>query len=64
MNYHILEIYTLKSMSYDIGKKIRSTIKELITLKEQKEIIDLIIIHRDEKKNKNTVNNDTLIDPL
>ena len=62
MDYHILDLYTLKSMSRDLDREIKRLRVCSIKITEQKEIIDLIINHRD-KKEKN-VDSDTLIDPL
>jgi len=64
MDYHILETYTLKSMSRDINKEISVMIERLNRLREQKDIIDLIIIHRYEQEKDNQVDNETVIDPL
>ena len=63
MDYHILETYTLKSMSVDIEREIRRSSRRLTQLQEQKEIIDMIIVHREDDKNKNK-DPDRLIHPL
>ena len=57
MDYHILETYTLKAMSRDINKEIKTIFNRLDRLKEQKEILDLIIIHRNESDKGNPVHN-------
>ena len=64
MDYHILETYTLKAMSRDINKEIKTILNRLDRLKEQKEILDLIIIHRNESDKGKPVHNETIIDPL
>lgn len=62
MDYHILDLYTLKSMSRDLDRELKRLKAQIIKIHEQKEIVDLIICHRD-KENK-IIDSDTLIDPL
>lgn len=71
MDYHILETYTLKDMIRSLNKEIKSITQRLERLKEQQEIIDIIIIYRDDRdknkhlcENNQLVNSDTVIDPL
>ena len=51
MDYHILSVSTLKEMSNDIDMEIQKTTSRAKQLMEQKEIIDLIILYRDNKNN-------------
>ena len=46
MDYHILDVYTLKSMTRDINREIKKTIDKLNKLREQKDIINIIVSHR------------------
>ena len=64
MDYHILEIYTLKAISRDVDREITKIKDRLRKLEEQKEIIDLIIMHRDKNDPHRHVDSDALIDPL
>lgn len=50
MDYHILDICTLQSMSKDTDKEIKIMQRRLKQLQEQKEIIDVIILHRVDKQ--------------
>ena len=63
MDYHMLYIYTLKSMSNDVRKEISNLTERLSRLKEQKEVIDMIVIFRTEQDKKDKIDNNTLIDP-
>ena len=63
MDYHMLDIYTLKSMSNDVRKEISNLTERLSRLKEQKEVIDMIVIFRTEQDKKDKIDNNTLIDP-
>lgn len=64
MDYLILETYTLKAIARDINKEILTIMDRLNRLKEQKEIIDLVISHRTEKDKGKPVHSETIIDPL
>ena len=64
MDYHILETFTLKSMSVDIERELKRMTTRLKQLKEQKEIIDLIILHREEDKKTRNTRDDHMIHPL
>lgn len=49
MDYHVLSTYTLQSMSKDIEVELKRLVPRMEQLKEQKEIIDMIILYRDDK---------------
>ena len=61
MDYNILKTFTLKAMSNDIDQEIKKIYKRVKILEEQKETIDLIIIHRDDP---NFLDTDEIIHPL
>jgi hypothetical protein len=65
MDYHILDICTLKSMSKDIDREIKRMQRRLRQLQEQKEIIEIIILHRGERQNDiKSSDDDITIHPL
>lgn len=70
MDYHLLDVYTLKSMSRDIGNEIERLEQEIERLKEKKEVMDIIIARRQSKdrnlKTKKTedISDETVINPL
>ncbi len=64
MNYHILDLYTLKSMRRDINKEIVKTIDTLNKLREQVEVITVILKHREVKDSNEVINNGNLVSPL
>ena len=63
MDYNILETFTLKSMSVDIDREIKRMTKVLNLLEKHKEIIDVIIVHREDNKYK-IQQDDSMIHPL
>ena len=64
MNYHILDLYTLKSMRRDINKEIVNTIQTLNKLREQVDVITIILKHREHRDATTEVNDGTLVNPL
>ena len=63
MNYHMLDFYTLKSIRRDISKEIKKTVENLNRLREQEEIISMILKHR-EQETSETPNDGSLVNPL
>lgn len=63
MDYHILDVYTLKAMSRDIKKEIRKLENSIDRLNEQLKIIDIIVSTRDDKDRGKPVDDNTVINP-
>ena len=63
MDYHILDLYTLKSMTRDFQNEIDRLGEKIEAILEQKEIIDMIIEYRNKKQKKNP-DNEIWVDPL
>ena len=64
MDYHILDLYTLKSISRDINREIQRIKDRLKKLKEQQEVVDMIIAYRGKIDPHKIIDSDTLINPL
>ncbi len=65
MDYHILDICTLKLMAKDIDREIKRMQRRLKQLQEQKEIIDVIILHREDRQlDVKSSDDDITIHPL
>lgn len=64
MNYHILDLYTLKSMRRDLTKEIKKTVDNLNKLREQVEIITMILKHRENSEDSEIINDGSLVNPL
>lgn len=64
MNYHMLDVYTLKSIRRDINKEIKKTVENLNRLREQEEIITMILKYREHQDSTEVTNDGSLVNPL